>query len=452
MVNLRIGFLLFCALLPRIGVAQSQGSAVVSGIVTDAVTHLPILGASVYVGAVETHTDSDGTYELSAEPGRFRIQAIRGGYMKGAAVTEIELRPGDSVRHDFELHPSPRIAGTITDADTGEPVKGCLVFAMRRISSMGESWYTSAGIPTADSRNGTFATVSLEPGDYILEINDCAWTFYPGVSRIEMATPLTVTEAGINALTIKLRTRDIHRVSGVAEHGAVDIRLVRHIHDVAQTLIQVRADASGHFEFPSVPEGEFHLVTSAGAHRLITVTDHDLTDLNLKAAPSTQPRITVLVDDVVTPLPAELVPVFDREPGPQWLRVTGVPRGSGIATMLVNNLPLPNGSIMVDGALTVVITSKTGTLTGTLDSKHAAVVAIREPFVEFLDQSTLPRARVENKSDFEIKGLAPGKYKVVALTGEEELLERNEAFLRKKAAQTESVEITAGTATHVAIK
>ena len=460
MVNVITSVAVCCAWLSATGLARAQGTAEVSGIVTDAATHLPIEGALINVGPAVIRTDSSGAYELHLAPGRAFISASRGGY-RNSERSALELSEGGTLRRDFELRPWPRVAGTITDADTGQPVKGCLVFAMRRISALGELWYASAGIPTADARYGTFETVGLEPGEYILEIDDCAWSYYPGVSHIEMAAPIAVTDAGIRGLNIKLKRSNARRISGVAERGAVDVRLVRHVEDVAQTLVQVRADASGHFEFPSVPVGEFYLVTSAGAHQVVEVTDRDLTDIQLRARPALPPlRATMFRDGTEVPAQAELVPVFDREPGPMWPKLNALPPGLAVASILANNIALPNGSIMIDGAvpqLTFVVTSKTGLITGTIAAKGAVVVvAIAEPFSQYLDQYAMPRTNpVFNggeSGEFSFPNLAPGRYRVFALTGDEVILVRNEAFLRKKASLAESVDVTAGATAHVELK
>jgi hypothetical protein len=401
-------------------------------------------------------TDSSGEYTLEVAPGAARAWVIRRNYLELKGNVPLDLNAGDTTRLNFELHPSPRIAGSITDADTGERVHGCIVFAMRRIMSMGEAWYTSAGIPTADSRDGTFATVGLDPGDYILEITGCAWSYYPGVSRIGMATPISVTEAGISALSIRLRTHDVRKISGVADHGAVEVRLVRHVQDVAQDIAQVRADASGHFKFESVPEGEFHLVTSAGADEIVEVTDHDLSDLSLKAHPSikVESSIEMREDGMKAPAAAraELVPVFDREPGEYWARLDGLGPGFGVASVFANGVALPNGSITIDGAspqLTFVVTSHFGALTGTVSTPKAVVIAIREPFAEFMDQSAQQRTNSGEAGTFTFSRLVPGKYKIIALTGDEALLERNEKFLRGKAALAESAEVTADSTTRL---
>jgi hypothetical protein len=462
MVILRIMGVLCGVLAGGICHAQTPGSATVSGIVTDAVTRLPLEGATVTVArdgvmASFALTDASGEYTLEVAPGSVRMWASRGNYLEFKGNVPLDLNAGDSIRQNFELHPSPRIAGSITDADTGERVHGCIVFAMRRILSMDEAWFTSAGIPTADSRNGTFETVGLSPGDYILEITGCAWSYYPGVSRIEMATPISVTETGVSALSIRLKVHDLRRISGVADHGAVDVRLVRHLQDVAQDIAQVRADASGHFKFDSVPEGEFHLVTSAGADEVVTVTDHDVEDVKLKGRPTLKIEVSqmrVNDGDAMATRRGELVPVFDREPGEYWARVPGLSPDLGVAAVLANGLTLPNGSITIGGVspqLTFLVTSHFGSLTG-VAVPQSLVFAIREPFAEYMDQSAQPRTTANDGGVFAFDKLVPGRYRVFALIGEETLLERNEKFLRGKAALAESVEVTADSTTRMTLR
>ena len=149
MARLQFALMVWLALLPPNIAAQTQGSATVSGIVTDAVTHLPVWGANVNVGGSGMGTDESGSYSISVKPGAFRLRVARGGYL--ANIAEIEIHDGDLLRRDLEIRPAPRIAGTITDADTGQPIRGCLVFAMRRIMALGQSWYTSCLLYTSDA-------------------------------------------------------------------------------------------------------------------------------------------------------------------------------------------------------------------------------------------------------------------------------------------------------------
>lgn len=434
--------------------AWAERTATVSGMVTDAVTHLPVQGAIVRAGNAVMRTDDSGAYELRVEAGRVRLVAFRTGYLgpnPGNEVDdEFDVRAGDRLRRDFELRPAPRIAGTITDADTGRPVSGCIVFAMRRILSMGEAWYLPSGIPTADQRIGVFEIVGLDPGSYVLEITGCAWRFYPDVGRIEMAAPIAVGDAGVAGLAVTIRPRGGHRISGTVEGGVAPVRLVRHLQGEVQTIAQTRASKEGEFEFDNVPEGEFHVIGPGNAREMVEVTDRDISGLSLKRHATTELRMTVKVWDENAKLPAlpalakSLIPVFEGEPGLYWPRLNGLPEGYAVASVLANGLPLPNGSIAIDGAaplLTFVVTADVGTLTGKADAPHSTVIAIREPYAEFLDQASLPRARSDEAGNFVIENVAPGKYRIVTLGGEEELLSHNEKFLRRKADGAESVEL-----------
>lgn len=428
--------MLFAATLLVCG--QNNRTATVSGVVTDAVTHLPVLGAIVRAGDAVMRTDSSGAYTLRVEAGSVMIIAFRTGYMRPSPGDAIDIGGGDSLRKDFELRPAPRISGTIVDADTGNPEHGCIVFATRRILAMGEAWYAASGIPTADSRDGSFEVVGLDPGEYILEVTGCESSFYPDAGRIEMATPIAVTEAGVAGLRLKIRTHRGFKVSGITQGGTVDIRLVRHLQGETQVLAQTRADSSGKFKFDKVPEGEFHLVSSAGAAEIIEVTDHDLSDLTLNPRPRTNPQWKSPAGTK-----AQLVQVFDGEPGLYWPRLTGLPEGSAVAAILANDVGLPNGSIRIEGAapvLTFVVTDDLATVTGKVEARSAEVIAIREPYIEYLDQATLPRTRSDEDGRFSLD-LAPGKYKIVTLKGDEELLSRNEKFLRRKADLAESMEV-----------
>ena len=412
---------------------QAERGATVSGIVTDAVTHLPVEGATVRAGDALMRTDSSGAYTLRVEAGKVRVIAFRTGYIRPSPENEIDVAGGDRLRRDFALRPAPRISGAVIDAETGKRVSGCIVVAIRQIVAMGEAWYVDEGIPTADSRAGTFEVVGLDPGSYVLEITGCARTFYPDVGRIEMATPIAVTEAGVSGLTLKIRTHRGYKISGIAPPGAVEVRLVRHLQSEAQTIAQTRASREGKFEFDGVPEGEYYI-----EGEVVEVTDHDIYGVRLKPRLAPAPQWHIPANTK-----AELVPVFNGDPGLYWPRLTGLPESQAITAVLVNNVEHPNGSIRIDGGapdLTFVVTDDVRTLTGKVEAHPAEVVAIREPYTAYLDQTTLPRTRSDENGKFALDNLAPGKYKIVTLTGEEELLAHNEKFLRRKADSSESVE------------
>jgi len=423
--------MLLMSVAPLFG--QQERAATVSGVVVDAVTHLPVQGATVRAGDAVMRTDSSGAYTLRVEAGKVRVIAFRTGYIRPDPGNETDVAGGDTLRRDFVLRPAPRISGAVIDAESGQRVPGCIVVAMRQIVAMGEAWYVDEGIPTADSRHGSFEIVGLDPGAYVLEVTGCARTFYPDVGRLEMATPIAVTEAGVGGLSLKIRTHRGYKISGIAPPGAVDVRLVRHLQSEAQTIAQTRANRDGKFEFDGVPEGAYYI-----EGEVIEVTDHDIHGVRLKPRLAPAPQWHIPANTK-----AGLVPVFNGEPGLYWPRLTGLPEGQAITAVLVNNVEQPNGSIGIESGapeLAFAVTDDVGVLTGKGEA-GAEVIAIREPYAEYLDQTMLPRTRSDENGNFALDNLAPGKYKIVTLTGEEELLAHNEKFLRRKADSAESVEL-----------
>ena len=163
----------------------------------------------------------------------------------------------------------------------------------------------------------------------------------------------------------------MRKISGVAEGGVLTVKLFRHIQDLSQQIAQVRADKTGYFEFDNVPEGELHVWTSGDADELVRVTDHDLTGVTVK--PRKPPIVlsaTIRAQEAGVKLPATInfgyAPVFDLEPGEYWPQLSGLESEYAVAAILVNGVPLPNGSLKVDGVspkLTFVVTSHFGSVT-----------------------------------------------------------------------------------------
>ena len=128
----------------------------IAGGVTDTSTGLPISGATVSAVGPETHsttTAADGTYTLAdIEVGTYSVTASATGYQdqtKSAKVTK-----GKTTTLDFDLTPLPTtgtISGTVTDADTTEPIEGATV--------------TANGVSTSTNAEGYYE-IEIEAGTY----------------------------------------------------------------------------------------------------------------------------------------------------------------------------------------------------------------------------------------------------------------------------------------------
>ncbi len=102
----------------------------IEGYVTDEETEAPLEGAKVWVNEMgqAAYTDETGFYRLHLSAGSYTVTAEAFGYYEstteGVEVVEDVFTPQDFA---LELLPSGFIEGTVTDGDTGDPIKGAIV-------------------------------------------------------------------------------------------------------------------------------------------------------------------------------------------------------------------------------------------------------------------------------------------------------------------------------------
>ena len=101
----------------------------VRGSVTNKDTDDPIENALVSIGSTETHTDSEGIYQLTGiRSGIQTVIASKSGYDNyGGSVVAVA---GATVFHDFSMTPKPTtgtVRGRVTDKDTGSGLEDAIV-------------------------------------------------------------------------------------------------------------------------------------------------------------------------------------------------------------------------------------------------------------------------------------------------------------------------------------
>jgi hypothetical protein len=173
---------------------SEPGTAAIRGRVTAADTGRPLRAAHVTLAATEsgregqtTNTNADGRYEIKDLPaGRYTLSVARSGYLTlkyGQRRPLEQAKPLDVLdrqvidRADFTLPKMALIGGRITD-ETGDPIAGVNVFAMRSAFFEGRRRLVPAGVGRAETDDtGRYRLSGLYPGTYyILATTRETWT------------------------------------------------------------------------------------------------------------------------------------------------------------------------------------------------------------------------------------------------------------------------------------
>lgn len=272
---------------------------------------------------------SDGSYELTVPgvtPGaRFRIAATRAGYQgaeygqpnQSARGEPIPLNPGELADHiDVILQRPAVIAGRIVD-DLGEPVEGASVRTAQLRYVNGRRQLVDSGALRRTDDLGRYRLFGLRAGQYAVsasvgqilvtqpsvDLPGYGTTYFPGVIDPQIAQFVQVNVAQeIAGVDFSLSRMKSARVSGTAIDAAGapvtgGIALMPSARSGGNTEIQMgaRIDRQGAFEFSNVPPGDYVLQVVRGrsgpwnegefAFRFITVTDDDVTGLEMQTSP-----------------------------------------------------------------------------------------------------------------------------------------------------------------------
>ncbi len=275
--------------------AQNVGK--ITGTVIDATTRQPIPkvhvgsitgdpGSNAFVGVL---TGPDGGYVLENVPaGLIRMTVNLDGYKFVAdppgRTPGWRLSPGETVRRDFVLHRRSRIYGRLTDRDSGKPIEGHAVIAMRTESRPG----TTAYLDFAGSQKGDqFEISELDAGLYYLQIETNAQpafvfdeesekpepekvygqSWYPGVARMDQAIPIRLGEGDNREVDIALPARETHSVSGVIEApremAAQPLTLM--LQRSGYNGVVAAMKKPGAFRIDNLPPGSYRLDVLGGA-------------------------------------------------------------------------------------------------------------------------------------------------------------------------------------------
>jgi hypothetical protein len=171
-------FLLF-SLTAAAQTAATDQTGAVTGVVTDALTHMPVKKAMVTinpngpftkpVGTQSTTTDASGAFTLSnLQAGKYRMMFQQQNYPQarfGGVAKTVEIKAGESAGPmNVELIPGAAVSGHIVDED-GDPIPHCYV-------QIHPAKNPNQGVPMTGSsgsnQEGEWRAYGIAPGKYIL--------------------------------------------------------------------------------------------------------------------------------------------------------------------------------------------------------------------------------------------------------------------------------------------
>jgi hypothetical protein len=433
--------------------ASAQATGTITGIVMDSVSHIPLRGVKVTLanGSRGVLTSDDGTYTLPDLPaGEVKLQIVVAGYRD--IETNMQLAGGDLLKRDFELRPMARITGKVLDRDSGQPIARTV-----RLMNPGFVGGYSLSEQPPDQSPG-FEFTSLEPGDYTLELNASdevvifrdpsekpkAGTSYYG--RAPYPETIQLAEGEQRFIDMRVQALEAHSAAGVIElpsgYDAAWLQ-IGYQEGPREAHHNMGKQSSGTYRFNGLVPGVYRIFAiasegtvpyqSGDGHRAygsvtVNITDHDVDWLKIRLAPVVNiTGILRMAEDGAslppeTPNLAAILRPSDSLSGAEGVAIA-VKGGQFHASVDQGEywpglVRLPDGyAVTLSGPseLTFIVTSKPGTVVGTVrDADQAAVKGASVALVP--EVSGDPQATRTTESgaggEFRFKNVPPGKYTI----------------------------------------
>ncbi len=359
-------------------------------------------------------------------------------------------------------------------------------------------YLVSAGPP-----GGTFVVGIVFNGDQIKQLNPTegyVTMYYPGTTQFSDAMPITVAAGETRTLEFKIAKQRLFRVSGTiellhsdgSEPGVGSVSVVSVDDGGGQRAYSGKATVPGTFTIESLPAGQYEVrsfavpgaTTDRGVSMWIirtnfrfAVTDHDLEGLKVLPQAVTGPIGAAGKFRMAnsSPLPKGLAVQFSyTSPGTESTKIPAADTGEfwvngapgeysllpvlppGYAatdiryggTSYLNSL-IPMTGTSEDNSMEIVVSDQPGRVTGTLVDGNqkpipARIVLVPDPLPAGFDWRAIRAVSTDKDGAFMISGLPPGRYKAVALTGDDRKRDHDLALLEDKIWAADGIEVVTG--------
>jgi protocatechuate 3,4-dioxygenase beta subunit len=422
-----------------------------------------------------------------------------GGVDRNIAVTLLREDFTDGVRHF--------VAGTESEQVNffGMPLSGADgTFEIRGLEPgryiVGAGPRAVQSYVLASGAGGKVAVTEKHPADGYVQ------TYYPGTTEFADSIPIVLRPGETFTADFKVARRPLFRASG--EISALDaepwdgtINIVAAGEGVTRAGYSGKASVPGAFVVEGLPAGQYRLDSVRGQTEAVrdsaglsfslwtmrlnlafAITDHDVTGLRAVPEPGGQVGVNGFFRMVngSDPLPAGLsvrysypqpggqsdaIPVSDS--GLFWL--TGAPgeysvqplapAGYAVTEVRYGGANYLNSLLPLKGEapITILLSNQPGSVTGSVTGGDGKPVACRIALVPYpapagFDFRAIRVVKDDDQGAFVFRGLAPGRYKAVALAGDDQKRDHDLALLGDRLRTADVLEVAAGQSASIVLR